>query len=126
MILLAAFAGIALVMTAVGLYGVISFSVSQSTREIGIRAALGARRMDTVRLVMRRGLMLTLAGVAVGGGVAIAATRVMAGLLFGVGATDPATFGGVALLLVTVAAVACYMPARRASRVDPMVALRYQ
>lgn len=124
--LLASFAAVALVMTAVGLYGVISFSVSQSTREIGIRTALGAQKRDAVRLIMGRGMLLTLAGVVLGLFAAYGLTRVMSNLLFGVDPTDPATFAGVALLLVAVAALACYLPARRATKVDPMVALRYE
>jgi putative ABC transport system permease protein len=116
MTLLAAFAAVALVMTAVGLYGVISFSVSQSTRELGIRVALGARAGDALRLVMGRGMLLTLVGLVLGLGAAWGLTRVMAGLLFGVGTTDAVTFAGVALLLATVAAIACYVPARRATK----------
>jgi putative ABC transport system permease protein len=126
MALLAAFATVALVMTAAGLYGAISFSVSRSTREIGIRVALGAQGRDALRLVMGRGMRLTLTGIVLGLAAAYGVTRVMASFLFGVGATDPATFAGVALLLVAVAALACYVPARRATKVDPMVALRYE
>jgi len=126
MTLLAAFAALALVMTAVGLYGVISFSVSQSTREIGIRMALGAQRRDVLQLVMGQGMILTLLGIVLGLVAAYGLTRLMSGLLFGVRTTDPSTFGGVALLLVAVAALACYIPARRATKVDPLVALRYE
>lgn len=126
MTLLAAFAVVALLMTMVGLYGVISYSVSQSTREIGVRIALGARRLEAVRLVMGHGMRLVLTGVVLGVVAAYGLSRVMASLLFGVRATDPATYAGVALLLVAVAALACWVPARRATRVDPMVALRYE
>ena len=115
-----------MVLGAVGIYGVISYSVAQRTREIGIRMALGARRKEVLLLVVGQGAKLALLGVLAGLVSAALLTRLMAGLLYGVGAGDPTTYVAVSLLLMFVAAAASYVPARRAMRVDPMVALRYE
>ena len=124
--LLSIFGGLALVLAAVGVYGVMSYSVVQRTHEVGIRKALGARPKDIASLFVKQGVMLVLTGVAIGIGGALALSRVMSGLLFGLRTTDPATFIGVTVLLTLVALLASYIPARRAARVDPMVALRHE
>ncbi len=126
MILLAVFAMLALLLASVGIYGVISHVINQRTQEIGIRMAMGARRLDVLRMVLRDGARMTLAGAAIGLIAALGLTRLLAGMLFGVTPTDPITFIAVAALLCGIALFACYVPARRAMRVDPMVALRYE
>jgi predicted permease len=126
MVLLAAFAGLALLLSSIGIYGVISYVVGQRTNEIGIRIALGAQQRDVLRLMLGEGMKMALLGVAIGVAVALGLTHLMVNILFGVSATDPLTFLGVATLLVVVSLAACWIPARRATRVDPLVALRYE
>jgi putative ABC transport system permease protein len=118
------FGVLALLLASVGLFGVMSYSVSQRTHEIGIRATLGAQRGDIVRLVLKQGLTLTAIGLVIGLIISLASARVLSSLLYDISATDPLTFAGVSLLLVAVASLACYIPARRATKVDPVVALR--
>jgi predicted permease len=126
MVLVGLFGAAALLLAALGIYGVIAYAVSQRRRELGIRIALGARPADVVRLVLSDGLRLTLAGVAIGVAGALATSRLLAGLLVGVGANDPITFAGIVLVLVVVALAACWVPARRAAAVDPLTALRIE
>ncbi|HVG11098.1 MAG TPA: ABC transporter permease [Thermoanaerobaculia bacterium] len=124
-LLLGLFAGLATLLSAIGIFGVMNYSVTLRTREIGLRIALGAQPREVLRLILKQGFLLTSIGVGIGLAGALALTRVMSGLLFGVGSTDPATFAAIVLLLTLVSLIACYIPARRATRVDPLAALRY-
>jgi putative ABC transport system permease protein len=125
-LLLGLFAGLAMLLSAVGTFGVMNYSVTLRTREIGLRMALGAQPSQVLMLIIKQGLLLTLIGIGVGLAGALVLTRLLQGLLFGVDATDPATFTAIVLLLAVVSLIACYIPARRATRVDPMIALRYE
>ena len=123
---LSIFAAVAMLLAAVGIYGVLSYAVSRRTHEIGVRLALGAGSGDVIRLVLRRSLILAAVGLGIGLTAAFAVTRILASALFEVSATDPVTYGGVGLLLALVALMASYIPARRATRVAPVIALRYE
>ena len=120
------FSTLSLILAALGIYGVISYSVAQRTNEIGIRMALGAQGSNILRLVGATGIRLALAGTAIGAAGAFALTRVLSGLLFGVSSVDAVTFAAMAAALIAVTLIACYIPARRASKVDPLIALRYE
>jgi len=122
--LLAIFGGMALFLAAIGLYGVMSYSVSQSTRELGVRMALGANARDLLRLVISRGLRLTTAGIVIGAVAALVLTRLMGNLLYKVSPRDPIAFGSALIVLIAVALLACFLPARRAARINPVRALR--
>jgi putative ABC transport system permease protein len=123
-LMLALFAGLATLLSAVGIFGVMNYSVALRTREIGLRVAIGAQPRQVLVLILRQGLLLTILGVVIGLLAAVALTRLLSGLLFGVAAVDPPTFASISILLIAVSLVACYLPARRAMKIDPLLALR--
>jgi putative ABC transport system permease protein len=125
-LLLGLFAGLATLLSAVGIFGVMNYSVALRTREIGLRLAIGAQPRQVLLLVLKQGFWLTMVGVLLGLAAAFALTRLLSGLLFGVGAVDAMTFATISVLLVIVSLLACYLPARRAMRIDPLSALRYE
>jgi len=126
MLLFALFAVLALLLATLGIYGVMAYSVAQRTHEVGIRMALGAQKSNVLGLVIKNGMILTLIGIAIGLAIAFSLTRLMGALLFEVAPTDATTFAAVPILFIVVALIACYIPARRATKVDPVVALRYE
>jgi putative ABC transport system permease protein len=126
MLYLCAFAGVAVFLSAIGLYGVLAYSVARRTKEIGTRLALGASRSDVLAMIVRDGFLLGCFGTVVGSGVALATTRVLRSFLFGVTPQDPLTFAVAAFVILVIAVLACWLPARKAAKVDPMVALRYE
>ncbi|HEX3142350.1 MAG TPA: FtsX-like permease family protein, partial [Pyrinomonadaceae bacterium] len=126
LVLLSLFGGVALLLAAVGIYGVISYGVTQRSHEMGIRTALGAKPRDVLKLVVRQAMVLALGGVGIGLLASLALTRLMKSLLFNVGVTDPLTFAAIALLMTLIALLACLIPAQRATKVDPLIALKYE
>jgi ABC-type antimicrobial peptide transport system permease subunit len=124
MLLLGVFAGVALILASIGIYGVMAYLVNQGTRELGIRIAVGASQRNILSLVVRQGMVLAVSGVTIGLAAAFLLTRLIRSLLFGVEATDPVTFAGIACLLAMIALLASYIPAQRAARIDPLISLR--
>jgi ABC-type antimicrobial peptide transport system permease subunit len=126
MLTLGVIAALAMILGAVGLYGVLAYVVAERTREIGVRMALGAQRRDVLKLIVGQGIVLAVIGIVVGLALAFTVTRLLASQLYGLSATDPVTFIGVSIFLLSVSFIACYLPARRATRIDPLAALRHE